>query len=214
MKLYFQCVIIAALLITAWVTTATAALQCNGCHGTSNPVDFRPLDSIFRNPSTGGFSGNHRTHLDSPASSTACSICHPGSGSFTSSHRDGKLKISSRINNSPNTTYYPAYDNNTSAWSQTATPAMGACANVNCHFETISPVWASAPELTTCSTCHGAFRYGFCLLWRCSWKPRQTRPILSRRQQLQEMSPGQRHLCACHQCSQSRSENQLRRCSQ
>lgn len=156
MKLYFQCVIIAAVLITAWVTTATAALQCNGCHGTSNPVDYRPLDSIFRNPSTGGFSGNHRTHLDSPASSTACSICHPGSSSFTSSHRDGRIKISSRINNSPNTTYYPAYNNNTSAWSQTAIPAMGACANVNCHFETISPVWASAPELTTCSTCHGA----------------------------------------------------------
>ncbi len=155
MKLYLRSCFIFALLLVIWVPTATAALQCNDCHGTSKPADLRPLDASFRNPSGGGFPGNHRTHLDAPSTSSACNICHPDSSSYDASHRDGKIKISSHANNSPNITYYPAYNNNTTAWAQTATPTLGTCSNVNCHFETVTPVWGESPTLTSCTTCHG-----------------------------------------------------------
>src|SRR5512133_2324117 len=130
-----------------------AAINCYQCHGTSSPDDYRPVDAPYRNITTGGFVGNHRTHMDSPASPAACSSCHPASTSNSSAHRDGKIKLSSHINSSlPATTY----KNVTSAFPQTSTPAPGTCANVNCHFESPTPTWGNNPALTTCSTCHGA----------------------------------------------------------
>lgn len=132
-------------------TISEAALSCSQCHGSTG--DFRPIDAAYRNISTGGFVGNHRTHMDLTATASACGTCHPGSDSYVSSHRDGKIKLSSHINNSTPTT---PYNNITSAWPQTATPVMGTCSNVNCHFETTTPVWGSNPALTSCSTCHGA----------------------------------------------------------
>src|SRR5512133_2498514 len=130
-----------------------AAINCYQCHGTSSPDDYRPVDAPYRNITTGGFVGNHRTHMDSPASPAACSSCHPASASYSSAHRDGKIKLSSHINSSlPATTY----KNTTSAFPQTSTPAPGTCANVNCHFESPTPAWGNNPALTTCSTCHGA----------------------------------------------------------
>ena len=90
--------------------------------------------------------------MDGSASYIACSICHPGSSTYEASHRDGLIKVSSRINNSLITT---PYNNITSAFPQTATPTPGGCASVNCHFETATPAWGNDPSLTTCSTCHG-----------------------------------------------------------
>ncbi len=140
------------------VVSASAEFQCNGCHGTSNPVDYRPVDDSSRNISNGGFIGNHRTHLDSSASSAGCGVCHPGSSSYSVSHRENMIKISSRINSSPLTTLYK---NTTTAWPQTPTPELGTCTNVNCHFEATSPVWGaiqlaySSPANNDCNRCHG-----------------------------------------------------------
>jgi predicted CxxxxCH...CXXCH cytochrome family protein len=93
------------------------------------------------------------------ASSVNCATCHPGSGSYTSRHRDGKIKVSSRLNNSQSITQYPhnsAFNDVTSAWTQTANPNPGTCNNVNCHFEASTPVWGTDPAATRCDTCHGA----------------------------------------------------------
>lgn len=149
----YLCMLNVAFLLIFSTKIVEASLQCYGCHGTSIPVDYRPVDASFRNISSGGFPGNHRTHMDSSASSTACYICHSGSNSYTASHRDGMIKVSARTNNSSPTT---PYNNTTSAFPQTATPSLGSCAGVNCHFEAITPTWGSDPALTTCSTCHGA----------------------------------------------------------
>ncbi|HCE68020.1 MAG TPA: hypothetical protein DER40_11025 [Geobacter sp.] len=153
MKTYVRCFAVTVFLLMTCVTTAQASLPCYGCHGTSIPVDYRPLDASFRNPSSGGFPGNHRTHMDSAALPAACETCHSGSNSYSSSHRDGQIKISSRINGSPLTTLYK---NTTSSWPQTAITTPGNCANVNCHFETATPSWGNSPALTGCATCHGA----------------------------------------------------------
>lgn len=132
---------------------ADAAIACFECHGTCSPTDYRPVDASYRNASSGGFQGNHRTHMGSIAVPSTCAACHPGSDTYTSSHRDGRIKVSSHLNASPLTT---AYKNSTSAFPQTATPALGSCANVNCHFEAVTPIWGSSSASTACNTCHGA----------------------------------------------------------
>lgn len=152
-NVYYPSIFITVLILLA--SPALASISCYGCHGTSNPIDFRPVDAPFRNPSSGGFQGNHRTHLNPPSSPTDCAKCHPGSESFTSSHRVGNIKVSSKINGSPTTTEYHNY---TSAWQQTATPGLGKCSSVNCHFEKTTPTWG-APDFTSpgdCNRCHGA----------------------------------------------------------
>ena len=147
------CMLIVTCLLVFLTQNVEAALQCNGCHGTLIPVDNRPVDASFRNPSSGGFPGNHRTHMDNSADPDACNSCHPGSSSYNASHRDGLIKVSSRINSSSLTT---TYNNNSSAFLQTATPTPGSCSSVNCHFETVTPIWGDDPSLTNCGTCHGA----------------------------------------------------------
>ena len=143
-----------------------ASLQCYGCHGTATPLDVRPLDAPERDIVTGGFPGNHRTHMEASASSQACSRCHSGSQNYNAAHRDGKIKLSSRINSSSpsvfttyTTTSSGVFSPHTSAWKQSATPILGSCNNVNCHFEKTTPPWGG-PTLTkttgNCTVCHGA----------------------------------------------------------
>lgn len=151
---HIPCFALITLLIMHFLSgSASTAIACFQCHGTTSPADYRPLDSSYRNITTGGFVGNHRTHMGESATPSSCAVCHPGSGSYTSSHRDGKIKVSSRANSSPLVT---RYNNSTSAFPQTATPITGSCANVNCHFETTTPVWGSAPYNSTsnCNQCH------------------------------------------------------------
>ncbi len=130
-----------------------AALQCYDCHGTKNTHDVRPEDSSERNIATGGFQGNHRQHLGAGATVSSCSKCHPGSSSYTSGHRDGRIKIAGKINTSQLVT---PYNNSTTAFSQTATPSLGSCTNINCHFEAATPAWGSDPASTGCGSCHGS----------------------------------------------------------
>lgn len=145
----------AAVLLLFRVPPVSASLQCNGCHGTSNPSDIRPVDDSFRNPSTGGFVGKHRTHAAAGATPAACVKCHPGSDRFASTHRSGLIKVSSNINTSP---LRAVYNNSTSVWPQTPLPVPGVCTNVNCHFEATTPAWGSAvfSSISQCSQCHGA----------------------------------------------------------
>ncbi len=138
---------------------ACAAMQCYGCHGSTAQQDMRPIDSPFRNPDTGGFQGSHRDHMKGAANAATCAHCHPGAESYRSGHRDGLIKLSSAINDSPQITQYPAasiFNNRTSAFRQTATPALGSCSSVNCHFEAATPVWGSDPAALSCSSCHGS----------------------------------------------------------
>ncbi|WP_298272310.1 CxxxxCH/CxxCH domain-containing protein [Geobacter sp.] len=132
-----------------------AAIQCYDCHGSRSPVDYRPVDAPFRNVSSGGMVGSHRTHMEAAATPSACARCHPGSSSYTPSHRDGKIKLSANINTSP---LAATYRNQSSAFLQTPNSSPGTCSNVNCHFEAETPAWGTAPLAAPggCATCHGA----------------------------------------------------------
>ena len=145
--------VIAPVILLTGEETATAAMACHQCHGTNSPVDNRPLDAGYRNITTGGFPGSHRTHMGKAATPASCARCHPGSHEYTAAHRDGLIKLAGNINGSP---VAALYRNATSAFRQSATPAPGSCTSVNCHFESPTPLWGSDPGATTCATCHGA----------------------------------------------------------
>lgn len=142
--------------------TVGAAFNCYDCHGNRSSMDFRPEDSRYRNVSTGGFPGNHRTHMPERVDDAAtCAKCHPGSHDYSTAHRDGMIRLSPNINASPVVT---PYNNRTTAFPQTPVPQLGSCVSVNCHFEkdtrddtsSISGWGGSSlqPD-TNCNFCHG-----------------------------------------------------------
>ena len=131
------------------------AFQCNDCHGQKGTADLRPVDESYRNITTGGFQGNHRSHMTAAATAASCAVCHPGSRDYTNGHRNDVISLSSSINGSRNTT---TYNNRTSAHPQTSTPQLASCSNVNCHFEKDTPRWGSQmlAQPQDCNVCHGA----------------------------------------------------------
>jgi predicted CxxxxCH...CXXCH cytochrome family protein len=124
---------------------------CTDCHG------MPPSDSnvTFRNVTTGAVRGNHLTHATSIRSS--CEKCHNGSKTFTTDHSDGFIHMSSNINASPSPSK-GVYSSKGVFFNQTSNPILGTCTNVNCHFETTTPVWSSATFTSPadCGQCHGA----------------------------------------------------------
>ncbi|GAB4299064.1 MAG: hypothetical protein Fur0034_10430 [Desulfuromonadia bacterium] len=155
------CVLLLPILLAPGISRA--ALLCHDCHGTSNPPDGRPLDEPFRNLSTGGFPGHHRTHLSSGADRNGCSRCHIGSEGYTSSHRDGIIQLRGNINESPQRGVYTNISailgNRTTVIRQTPNDQLGSCINVNCHFNSETPVWGKSGAFTVpddCGRCHGA----------------------------------------------------------
>lgn len=132
--------------------TAGAAsnnFTCRSCH------EMPPLDSPERNPATGSFAGNHSTHQPSGATTDDCARCHVTTG-FTTGHLDGRISFPISLNSSPATSSYEVGGVPVLFKNQTSVPVLGTCSNVNCHFETATPVWGSAPYSSTddCAACH------------------------------------------------------------
>ena len=135
-------------LFFAAAASAHGASLCSDCHG------MPPIDAPYRNITTGGFRGSHQTHNPAVAGAQNCEPCHTGSISYTSGHANGVISLAANINSSP---VAAAYSKGV-FFNQTSLPVLGTCASVNCHFEAVTPVWASAPLLAPagCATCHGA----------------------------------------------------------
>lgn len=151
----FLCLLLALAMLCVLETAAQAGTitTCSGCHG------MPPVDAPFRNLSTGGFAGNHLTHLAAPAAAAECSKCHNNAG-YVSSHRDGKIQFSANINTSPTPGggQYKLAGVAVTFKNQTSVPVAGSCSNVNCHFENTTPQWGSAAFTAPadCNKCHGA----------------------------------------------------------
>ncbi|ABB30818.1 cytochrome C family protein [Geobacter metallireducens RCH3] len=137
------------------VTGASASIQCYDCHGTTATADIRPNDTAYRNITTGAFKGSHQTHMAPGATVTSCTPCHGGRvTSYTTSHREGFINLTSNVNGSPATGVY----SRGTLFAQSSDPTLGTCSNVNCHFETVTPTWALTPlsAPADCNKCHGA----------------------------------------------------------
>ncbi|BDV44292.1 cytochrome c [Geotalea uraniireducens] len=128
------------------LASPAGAATCSDCHG------MPPIDAPYRNITTGGFKGSHQTHQPAIATAATCAGCHTGSASYATDHMNGRVDMSSNLNNSPVAALY----SKGVFFNQTSNPVMGTCSNVNCHFERTTPVWASGPLAVPggCSTCH------------------------------------------------------------
>lgn len=142
-------------LLHATCNDADAAFDCTSCHR------MPPVDSSFRDWLTGGFKGNHQTHLLAGAAISDCSACHPAAG-YTTGHMNRRIDFQTNINNSPATGIYKINSQTITFKNQTTVPKLGKCSNVNCHFETETPQWGTAgftynpPLVNDCSKCHAA----------------------------------------------------------
>ena len=124
--------------------------SCNDCHG------MPPIDASFRNLTTGGLRGNHQTHA--AAEPVTCARCHNGSASYSYDHMTTIVRLSTNLNASPATGEYRVGGTAVSFVNRTSNPTLGSCTNVNCHFESASPVWGAPSFSTTgdCTACHSA----------------------------------------------------------
>ena len=137
--------------MTVMAGESIAATTCFTCHG------MPPIDSSdgLRKPATGAFKGNHQTHLGAVATAAECSKCH-GNAGYTNDHAAAsgfKINMAATINGSPAAGAY----SKAAPFDQSATPTLGSCSNVNCHFEksgVSAPTWGTSPALTNCNTCH------------------------------------------------------------
>ena len=125
------------------------SLDCRSCHG------MPPLDSAQRDVATGAFQGNHQTHLPAAANPNDCVKCH-NNNAYTIDHYNGAINMAARINNYSAVSVGAARYNKPIFFNQTSKPILANCSNVNCHFETATPVWSSAMPSTPgdCNFCH------------------------------------------------------------
>ena len=126
-------------------------LDCKSCHG------MPPLDSAQRDVVTGAFQGNHQTHLPAAANPNDCVKCH-SNNAYTIDHYNGVINMAARIHNYSAAGVGAARYNKPLFFNQTSRPVLSTCSNVNCHFETQTPVWSSAmpttPAGADCKLCH------------------------------------------------------------
>jgi predicted CxxxxCH...CXXCH cytochrome family protein len=163
MKIFGIFWLFSSVMICFLAERAEAQLHCYDCHGTRITGDCRPLDAPNRDVNSGGYVGNHRSHLPEGAKEASCTICHHAPNAvpalYSSHHRDGKIQLEENINNSPHPDKAAYYKNDNKAvfFNQTSVPQLGSCRNVNCHFESPTQLWGS-DTLTrdACTGCHGA----------------------------------------------------------
>lgn len=145
------------------IAASQYSFDCQSCHGLP-PKDsqsgVREIDGI----SAGAFKGSHSKHADNRVPS--CNRCHYSTGhpspeEFQAGHRDGTVRFSVTINNSPDGFYYKNDDPLTviAFANQTSAAQPGKCSNVNCHFEAdATPTWGTsfAASPAECGSCHVA----------------------------------------------------------
>ena len=132
------------------------AATCLSCHATPGQIlDIRPVDSAFRNITTGGFKGSHVKHIPAATlDANACTSCHgPGVTSYLPNHRNGFINVTSAT--APGLSYSKG---SKIAQTGAANKTLGSCSTASCHAnpygsDTVAtPVWGTAAA--NCSACH------------------------------------------------------------
>jgi predicted CxxxxCH...CXXCH cytochrome family protein len=136
-------------------TGIAEAATCTSCHATpGQTTDIRPVESAFRNITTGGFKGSHVKHIPAAAAdANACTSCHAGSASYDTKHRNGFINVTSAT--APGLSYskgakFPQQGNQALA--------LGTCSTASCHNDpystasVVTPAWG-APA-ANCTACH------------------------------------------------------------
>ncbi|MDD2737162.1 MAG: CxxxxCH/CxxCH domain-containing protein [Desulfuromonadaceae bacterium] len=132
------------------LSTFVEAATCLTCHAPpGSTTDIRPAESTYRNITTGSFKGSHAKHIPLPTMlANDCAPCHgPGVASYTASHRNGFINVTSAVS--------VGYSKGTS-FAQSGNPVLGTCSAALCHDNgkgvlVTTPVWGvSEPACTVC----------------------------------------------------------------
>ena len=143
-----------------------AAMDCGSCHGNGiNPAtgqlitstDMRPVDSTFRNITTGGFAGSHQSHMkaavapNATAAVTACAACHSNTGAYSTGHRSGTITFAA--------VGYNKGAGVITFTNATSVPVLGTCGTASCHVSPVSTAYVVTPYWGTntaagCAGCH------------------------------------------------------------
>ncbi|MDD2735844.1 MAG: CxxxxCH/CxxCH domain-containing protein [Desulfuromonadaceae bacterium] len=131
------------------------AATCSSCHAQpGQTTDIRPVDSAFRNITTGGIKGSHVKHIPlATVDANACTPCHAGAASYVTKHRDGFVNVTSAT--MPGLSYSKGAK---FAQSGAANLTLGTCSTASCHANVYgtgtvaTPVWGDAAA--NCTACH------------------------------------------------------------
>ena len=171
-----------AIVLLIAVGAQAAQLDCTMCHGNGNAstltpgTDAHPIDTLFgspatyRNVTTGAVKGSHNTHFGQSTNGVICSKCHGSASAPTTSYQTNHAILSNFSIRMNSAVKYNKGAGIVTSFKQTATPTLGSCTTVNCHFESVNnagstPVWGSVASFesqksagndsnNTCNNCH------------------------------------------------------------
>lgn len=130
------------------------AATCLTCHApVGSTTDIRPVESTYRNITTGSIIGSHAKHIPAPTLLTsACNPCHGAAAElYSTKHRDGFITVTSAggIGYSKPTSF---------PQSGSKALVLGSCSAASCHANpygtgsVTTPVWGTAAA--NCTACH------------------------------------------------------------
>ncbi|MDD2735843.1 MAG: CxxxxCH/CxxCH domain-containing protein [Desulfuromonadaceae bacterium] len=130
------------------------AATCLTCHApVGSTTDIRPVESTYRNITTGSVKGSHAKHIPAATlDANACASCHGTAASgYLTNHRNGFITVTSAggIGYSKATSF---------PQSGSKTLVLGSCSAASCHANpygagsVTSPVWGTAAA--NCTACH------------------------------------------------------------
>ena len=138
------------------LSSSAEAATCFTCHApVGSTTDIRPVESTYRNYSTGSIKGSHLKHI--PAITTAassCVPCHTGASGYSANHSI----LSGNMIQLPNVGYLKG-----ASFSQNGNPVLTTCTTAICHSSAYStayvtsPTWGNASNCLGCHTGDGAF---------------------------------------------------------
>jgi predicted CxxxxCH...CXXCH cytochrome family protein len=137
----------------AGLSGSAEAASCLSCHApVGSTTDIRPVESTYRNITTGSVRGSHVKHIPSPTlDANSCTPCH-GTLISSTNHRNGFINVTSASG--------LGYSKKAS-FPQSGSPTLtlGSCNTASCHANVYgsgtvpSPVWGiAAPNCTACHT--------------------------------------------------------------
>ncbi|MFZ4855046.1 MAG: CxxxxCH/CxxCH domain c-type cytochrome [Desulfuromonadaceae bacterium] len=137
----------------AWLSGLAEAATCFTCHApTGSATDIRPVESTYRNITTGSIRGSHAKHI--PTATTDANTCTPCHGPVINStnHRNRFINVTSTT--APGLSYSKG---SRFLQSGAANLTLGTCSTASCHdngkgVKITTPTWGTAAP--ACTSCH------------------------------------------------------------
>ncbi|MFZ4858574.1 MAG: CxxxxCH/CxxCH domain c-type cytochrome [Desulfuromonadaceae bacterium] len=138
----------------AGLTGIAEAATCLTCHApVGSTTDIRPVESTYRNITTGSIRGSHAKHI--PAATINANTCTPCHGPLivSTNHRSGFINVTSAT--APGLSYSKGAS---FAQSGANNLTLGTCSTASCHANVYAsgtmttPVWGNAAA--NCTACH------------------------------------------------------------